>query len=168
MGVLLIHGFAGSRKEISSLGESLESCGYSVRMPVLAGHEQTKEALGKSTYTQWIDSADCAFQQLQQICSQVVIVGFSMGGLIAANLSQRYPLAALVTINTPIYYWDFRQIINNLSQDFKGYARFYTQASIDKPVPALLEFQKLLIRSKALFRKVQCPALVIQTLDDVR
>lgn len=166
IGVLLIHGFAGSREEIRVLGEDLEDKGYPVSMPVLTGHEETREVLGKSTCAQWIDSADRAFREMQATCSQVVVVGFSMGGLIAANLYQRHRFAALVTINTPIYYWDIRQIIHNLSHDFKGYAKYYAQASIDKPLPALLEFQKLLSKTKPLFRAVECPALVIQTLDD--
>lgn len=165
-GVLLIHGFAGARYEVSPLYDYLKERGYPVAMPLLAGHEGTKADLAKSTYHQWIASADEAYCALRKECSEVAVIGFSMGGLIAVQLYQKYRYLALVTVNTPVYYWNLIKIMENLKSDFRVYAKKYFNSGTDKPVSALVEFEKILKKTKPLFRLLDCPLLVVQTQDD--
>ena len=166
IGVLLIHGIAGSRREVAPLHEHLAQCGYIVSSPVLAGHEGTPKDLADSTHAEWIGSAQVAADELLQRCDALVVVGFSMGGLIAVNLCQTTDVHKLILINTPVYYWDKRNILRNLAADFPKYIRKYLKAGKRMPVPALLEFRKILRKTKPLFSGVRCPVLIIQTLDD--
>ena len=122
-GILLLHGFAGTRKELEPLRTYLEECGFVVSVPVLAGHELTRKDLARSKYTEWINSAREAANDLKARCDKLIVVGFSMGGLIAVNLFCDFDIEKLVLMNTPVYYWDFSRIIKNLLSNFKNYIK---------------------------------------------
>ncbi len=140
--------------------------GYKVIMPLLAGHEKTLRDLSLSKYRLWLQSAEDAYLALSKTCDDVIVIGFSMGGLIAVNLYQRHRFGKIITVNTPIYYWNIKRMVLNLCSDFKTYSGKYFFASVNKPLRSLLEFQKLLSRTKPLFSKMDCDALIIQTQDD--
>ncbi|MCL2336936.1 MAG: alpha/beta fold hydrolase [Firmicutes bacterium] len=165
-GVLLIHGFSGSRDELLPLKSHLEKCGFKVSLPVLAGHESTRQDFAQSKYTDWIRSAEEAAADLEKSCGPIIIVGFSMGGVITVNLYRKIAVQKLVFINTPIYYWNIARIVKNLTGDFKTYFRKYFTDSNPHPLPALLEFRKIVRQTKPLFSKINCPVLIIQTIDD--
>ena len=76
--------------------------------PAHAGQTERRFDLRKARYTDWISSAERGLLDLTSRCRSVYIIGFSMGGLIAFNLALKHPVAGIVTINTPIYYWDVR------------------------------------------------------------
>ena len=106
-GVLLIHGFTGNRGEVEPLGRYLSERGFRTAMPCLTGHESSMRQLAAATYRDWVADAVSAYDALARECDSVAVVGFSMGGLLAAQLYQTRPFCRLVTVNTPIYYWNF-------------------------------------------------------------
>ena len=122
-GCLIIHGFGGNYDEISPLADHLKSRGYKVACPALAGHTGRRCDLKKAGYTDWIKSAERGFLDLAHRCQTVYIIGFSMGGLIAFNLALQHKVAGIVTINTPIYYWDVRKILSNIIKGLTGGGR---------------------------------------------
>lgn len=165
-GILLIHGFAGGRREVLSLGLNLKQQGYKVVMPVLAGHENGYLYMSKFGYKDWLKSVEEAYKTLAKEVDEIIVIGFSMGGLLAVNLEQKYNVKALITINTPIYHWNFPQIVKNIKNDTKKFSKIYMVTCVDKPVNSLLEFKIFLRKSKPLIPKIKCPILVIQTMDD--
>lgn len=165
IGILLIHGFAGKREELNPLYQSLIQKGYLVEMPLLPGHEGTKKELSSAKYEDWLTSVEQSFLSISKRCEDVYVIGFSMGGLLAAHL-WNYKLAGIITINTPIYYWDLLRIAKNLFYHFKEYSRKYFMASTDKSLSSMVEFQKLLSLTKPMFGNLKCRTMVIHTLDD--
>lgn len=167
---LLVHGFGGGPYELEKLTKYLVENGYRVSCPVLAGHEEIPQALAKTHYIQWIQSAETALKEMGVPCENVLVVGFSMGGLIAACLSKKYSFEGLVTINTPIDFWNLPQVGANLLQDVKNRSTFYLQrywkAKGNSPLPAMIQFYRLLVEGKKSFGSVACPLLVLQTKDD--
>jgi carboxylesterase len=166
VGILLLHGFAGSRAEVAPLYEQLVKSGYIVSAPVLAGHESTRKALSKARHTDWINSARKAATELKKQCENLIVIGFSMGGLIAVNLSFEIDFESMVLINCPVFYWNIRLIIKNLFGDFIFYVKRYFYASVEKPFRSLLEFLKLLNRTKPLFSNIGSPVFIFQAMDD--
>ena len=164
-GILLIHGFAGDVQEIKPLRDYLIRRDYVVASPLLPGHGKTKKELGKSTRYDWIDAVEKEYLDLMRECSKVVVIGFSMGGLLAVNL-WNYGFAGLITINTPVYYWNPKRIAINLISDFKVSGKRYLKASTDKSFSSMLEFQKLLTDTKPMFRNITCKTMVVQARDD--
>lgn len=165
MGILLIHGFAGKREEMKPLYNYLVEKGYTVELPLLAGHEGTKEDLSRVSYKDWLTSVELSYLELSKKCDEVILIGFSMGGLLAAHL-WNYKLAGFITVNTPIYYWNPAMIVKNLFQNFNYYTKKYFEASTDKSLSTMFEFQKLLSNTKPMFENIRCKTMVIQTLDD--
>ncbi len=165
-GVLLIHGFAGGRHEVSPLAEYLADRGYDVVMPRLSGHEDTRATLDKAKYAEWIASGIEAYEELAKRCEDITVIGFSMGGLIAVQIYQKYRLDRLVTINTPIYVWDLSRVIQNLRSNFKANARRYLANGANISMTAAAQFLRLLFLTKPKFRSVECPCLIFQAQDD--
>jgi carboxylesterase len=170
IGCLLIHGFGGSVYEVSPLAEYLENKGCGVICPTLKGHTGRKKDLRGITYHDWLDSAEIGLKELMQSHEHIVIIGFSMGGLIGINLASKYKVNELITINTPIYYWDFKRIYSNIIRDFKnkeyGNIRRYVKSSGNTTLSALLHFKLLLTKTKSMIRGIKCPVFVTQALDD--
>ncbi|WP_051280450.1 alpha/beta hydrolase [Anaerovorax odorimutans] len=165
IGILIIHGFAGSRDEIRTLHEYLSKEKYDIEMPLLTGHEATKENLAKAHFKDWLLDVEESYIKLSKRCEKIVVIGFSMGGLLAVNLYKYKPIA-LITVNTPIYYWNIKIILENFIYSPSTYLVKYINACNSKPVSALLQFQRLLTKTKPLFKIIYCNVLVIQTVDD--
>jgi carboxylesterase len=100
VGVLLLHGFTSSLDTVNGLVPSLEAAGVSYRMPVLRGHGQTPEALRGVTWRDWVEDARAALLDLEREGNPIVIVGLSMGGLVALNLAAEHPstVAGVATV----------------------------------------------------------------------
>jgi len=169
-GILLIHGFGGNTDEVKPFKDYLESRGYFVSCPELAGHTGLKRDLGLSSYTDWLFSAESALIDLIEDHGPIMVIGFSMGGLIGLNLSLRYQLQALATLNTPIYYWDFARIAGNIYQDARkgksDYLKTYIKSSSKYPLAAMISFKRLLSLTKGLIHQVECPIFIAQGLLD--
>ncbi|KPU45471.1 thermostable monoacylglycerol lipase [Oxobacter pfennigii] len=170
IGCLIVHGFGGSVWEIQPLSDYLSSKGIVTVCPKLKGHTGVRRDLAHVNYEDWIQSAQEGLDELKSKCSFIVLVGFSMGGLICVNLALKNHVDSIVTLNTPIYYWDFKRIALNLKQDFKRrdykYLKFYVRTSVEKPLYSLINFRKLLYITKPLFKEINNPMLIIQALED--
>jgi carboxylesterase len=87
LGVLIIHGFTSSLDCVSGIREPLEALGIPTRMPVLRGHgAESPEALRNVRWTDWVTDSAVALQELRGEAEQVMIVGHSMGTLVAVVL----------------------------------------------------------------------------------
>jgi carboxylesterase len=85
--VLLIHGFTASPTEMRPVGEFLHEAGYEVHSVLLAGHGTSPKDLQTKKWSDWWLSAKTAFEQIKN-CE--IIIGFSMGALLAARLAVEY------------------------------------------------------------------------------
>lgn len=91
--VLLIHGLTGTPYEMRWLGERLAASGIRVRGVRLAGHARAPEELGATSYDNWYESVVQAFEELRQYGGPNVVVGLSMGAVLAARLAADQPEA---------------------------------------------------------------------------
>lgn len=169
-GCLLIHGFGGDYEEVKYLAEYLKTKGYNVLCPSLKGHTGRRRDLVGVSYVDWIRSAEEDIIRLRESSTKVFIVGFSMGGLIGINLCNKYDIDGLVTLNTPIYYWDVKNIFRNIAEDFRTgdfqNIRRYMVSSGKFPMSALYNFRRLLSITKNKIREVECPVFIVQAKDD--
>ena len=101
VGVLVIHGFSGSPCSLLELAGRLVDAGYTVALPLLAGHGKTPEAMEKSLWTDWTADVEKAFAWLKERTDAIFVVGLSMGGTLALWTVERHPeVAGLVSVNT--------------------------------------------------------------------
>ncbi len=128
-GVLCLHGITGTPFEIRPLAEALGAKGCTVIAPQLAGHCGTLGDLAESTWRDWLQSAEQAFDELCRRVGggPVAICGFSMGGLLALRLARLYPerVSALAVMSTPLRLRRFQVLgiraIARLPFDFRAH-----------------------------------------------
>lgn len=100
LSALLIHGLSGTPYEMRYLGERLAAAGVRVLGVRLKGHAGTPEELGATDHTNWYESAVEGFERLRQYGDPNVVIGLSMGAMLAARLAadQREAVAGLVML----------------------------------------------------------------------
>jgi carboxylesterase len=103
--VLLVHGFTGTPFEMRLLGEALVDRGYLVYGLKLAGHGVSSDALGLTTYTDWIASVDEALDELKKTNLPICVCGLSLGGLLTLDLARRRgdELVAIASLSAPLW-----------------------------------------------------------------
>jgi carboxylesterase len=113
-GVVVLHGLTGTPYEIRPVAEALAGAGFAVRGPLLPGHEDLA-ALEHATWRGWYDAAEAEFEALRDGGRRpVVVVGFSMGSLLALRIGALRPrelagvVAAAVPLSLPV--WQQRAI----------------------------------------------------------
>lgn len=170
LGCLIIHGFGGGIYEIESLDNYLIRHGYITSCPKLKGHTGNGKDMKNADYNDWIDSAEEELIRLKEKTNNIAIMGFSMGGLIAMNLAFKYDIKAMVTINTPIYYWNIKRVCLNIYDDLRNKelsnCKRYINAKKSAPIISMINFLHLLNNTKIKLPKIDCPLLILQTKDD--
>lgn len=168
-GCLLIHGYTGDPSEIKPLAKHLEILGYETLCPTLPGHTGMKKDLKKTKDLDWINSAEEGYAQLSKTCDQIAVLGFSMGGLLAFHVARKHKVNCLVTMGTPIYCFD----IKNLYGDIKSHLENKNMKRIKEyigscftPLRANLSFQKLLYKSRPLIKDIDVPIFVVHGKKD--
>jgi carboxylesterase len=178
-GCLFIHGFTGSPYEIEPLAEYLRSqTDWRIYTPTLAGHGKG-ESLRRTTWKDWVASAEEALADVSAECEEVYVIGFSMGGVIAGYLASRHEISKLILLSPAVYYphtphllkefadmareffndQEKREaLINNELQKYKQKLR--------TPIKAVYHFSKLVKEARPAFRQIDVPVLVIQGEQD--
>jgi carboxylesterase len=105
VGVLCIHGFTGTPFEVRHLGRRLSEGGLTVSGPLLPGHATSIDELDRTTWRDWYAQVAQSFDELRARCARVVVVGQSLGGLLALYLAAERgaELAAVAALATPLW-----------------------------------------------------------------
>ncbi|HMR05457.1 MAG TPA: alpha/beta fold hydrolase [Polyangiaceae bacterium] len=89
--VLAIHGFGGTPVEVDLVVQVAKECGLAARAPLLAGHGRIASELAKTRFSDWHATAEAALAALLEEHAQVVLVGLSLGSLLATQLCLDHP-----------------------------------------------------------------------------
>ncbi|OGA97440.1 MAG: carboxylesterase [Burkholderiales bacterium RIFCSPHIGHO2_12_FULL_69_20] len=178
IGVLVCHGFTGTTQSMRPLGEALAAAGYTVIGPRLAGHGISPAAMARTTAADWIASVDEALATLRQTCSQIFMVGLSMGGTLTLYTAAKHadvikgavPINGAVQLNSADMAGaaldaGMPATLPGIGSDIKkpGVTEL---AYKEVPVPAFRQAYALFSVTHDLLPKVTCPVLVIQSRDD--
>ncbi len=177
IGCLLIHGFTSTPAELRPIGEALQKAAYSVHGILLKGHGTSPEDLLEVRYKDWLESAQAGVNKLKQNCQKIIVIGHSLGGLLALQMAARNTVHGVVTIAAAIKPADRRTRL----AWFLKHVKKYTAASPKKlpakqqrfllhypffPVASVAELQRLAWHTKSILPQVTADALIIQTRDD--
>jgi len=100
-GILLVHGFTGTPKEMRWMGEYLNAQGYTCLGIRLAGHATTPEDMIRSRWADWTASVEDGYNLLRDSTDRIFLVGLSMGGVLVLLMSTRLDAAGVVAMSTP-------------------------------------------------------------------
>jgi len=101
LGILLIHGFTATTAEVRLLAERLHAKNYTISAPLLPGHYTTPEELNETSWNDWVDHVDFAYQMLAPKCQKVFVGGESTGAVLSLFLASKYPEIAGVLAYAP-------------------------------------------------------------------
>lgn len=175
-GCLCIHGFTGSPNEVKPLAEFLrKQTDWKIVVPILPGHEENGTLKGVK-YSDWLDFAEDELRILLDECEEVMIIGFSMGGIIACSLASRYPVGKLVLLSAAAQYINPKQlgmdIVEMLRDAYKGklksnpFYRRYKDKIIKTPISAAMQFRLLVNANRDVFKSITIPTFIAQGTKD--
>lgn len=90
-GILLVHGLAGTPNEMRMLGRALQNAGFEVYGVQLAGHCGTLDDLVATRWQDWTASVHAGAQRLRTRVDRLVVMGLSMGAVLALELAGKRP-----------------------------------------------------------------------------
>jgi len=86
------------------LGEHLHAGGHTVAGIRVAGHGTSVADLARTSWRDWLDSAREGLSELRRRCDSTVVVGLSMGSLLALALAEEQPehVSGLALLSTAL------------------------------------------------------------------
>jgi carboxylesterase len=101
IGILLVHGFQGSPASMRPMAEDLADRGFCVELPLMPGHGTHIKDLLRVRWQDLARETVAAFERLRARTRAQIVVGLSVGGIIALRMAQTRAddLAGIVTIN---------------------------------------------------------------------
>ncbi len=176
IGCLIIHGYTGGPHEVEPLTAYLkEHTDWKISVPILEGHGE-KLHLEEISYEAWLDGTQQELGRLQAECETVYVIGFSMGGMIAAYLAANNEIDKLVLLATARRYLSFKYlsyyIAEMIGDGFKGKLKenelyiHYRNKIGDIPLKANIEFMKLVKRTRGYLKDITTPVFIAKGYRD--
>ena len=182
LGVYLIHGFSSTTYEVRELTKYLANQGYQVRADNLPGHATTIEDCNSTSYQEWFSFTEQKVASMYSNCDKVIVVGVSMGAVLALHLGTIFPLEGIVAASAVFKFkneFDVR-VLTRLFHRFKKYipkkstfhpdqlkvlrSEFYGYTHY--PLTAVNEMRKMIDKVKPQLSKISSPILLINSTVD--
>lgn len=171
-GVLFLHGFTGGPFEVRPFMNYVKDLTeWTLAVPVLPGHDFPLD-LKKVSAESWMMEAELALNKLRKEVDRVIVVGFSMGGLIAIYLALRYPIDKLVLLSAAAKYISPKILIEDaaimLAESVtkkyppNTFYHLYEYKLRHTPFHATKEFLRLVKMVEPYYSKVTTPVCVVQ------
>lgn len=179
IGVLLVHGFTGTPKELQEMGHSLSEHGYSILAPRLAGHATQIEDLKRTHWHDWLHCVEDGYHLLHGLADKIIIAGLSMGGILSILFASQHKVDGLIAMSTPYelpadprakflpILWPFLTRVNKGEPDWADPTP--AEDHIDYPhypTRAILELKDLLGTMQSALPQVKVPTLLIHSMKD--
>ena len=116
-GILLVHGFTGTPKEMHDCGSLLSELGYRCLSITLSGHATRKEDLLNVEYKDWLNDIHEGVKKLKKDgCKKVWVLGYSLGAGLALLYASENKVKGVISIAPCIdNLWFYKWIVKILS-----------------------------------------------------
>lgn len=148
------------------LAQALSDRGDRVLLPTLPGHGGTKQDLRTVTFSDWIQAVEQYASSLQTTYGSFNVVGFSMGGLLAAYVANRFKVNRLALLGAALIYISPTRFARYTVDSVKKRDWSHFRRSKETPLHATLQFMKLASRLRNEYRRVTVPTLIVHGEQD--
>ena len=181
IGVLLVHGFNGSRNDMVELEEYLEAHGMLTVNMLLPGHGMRNvRDLMVLGWDDWARAVRSELHKLKERCDMAFLVGHSMGGSLALHIAAHEEVAGIIVMCAPIFIHPLLKpfistmkfitpMLPTIYEDVRDrearrrYKSGYYRWTPVRPIESMLKF---LPQLRAELPQVAAPALIMISLHD--
>ena len=154
--IVAIHGLGVRRTlELEPLIEPLSD--YEIIRPVLFNTNNEAD----SRMSDWISRADRAVSKAINNEQKVILLGFSMGGVIATHLATKYQVEKLILLSPA---FEYRTVTTATSALISFFSQ--KETNVEMPTSFTQTFMELVDKYKGHIDKVKCPTLIISASND--
>jgi len=162
---LCFHGFTGGPFELEPLALHLQAAGYTCVLPILPGHDDPDQ-LRRVRWNDWIEAAGREAEIIAGQHGEFDLIGFSMGGVLAAHVANRYPVRRLVLLNAAAIYISPRRFLQEVAGAFQDQEWERLGKIKQTPLHATFQFMRVVRSAKPMWRGIQVPTLIAQSGKD--
>ncbi len=167
LGIVMFHGLTATPYQVRELGDFLYKKGITNFGARIAGHATKKSDLAKTTREEWLMSSRNAYEEFHKAHPNTIVLGFSLGGLLALNVANEYKPKGIITLATPYEL--------NIKGNLLAMIGFHKKHPDDVisykgaiPLKTKYECVKLIKETHQAISEVESPILIIQGTADRR
>lgn len=180
--VLMVHGILGSPVQFEAAAKRLHGLGVTVMGVLLPGHGGSARDFAAAKLDGWQNEVREAVFRLRQQYERIVIVGHSMGGLLAVMEAAENRADGIVLLSTPMrvilspraVWMSLRILLGDPAKDDDMLRSYRRANSVQKGsigvyfswIPRFWDLRRLIRKARRLLDRVCCPVLVIQSRCD--
>ncbi|MGM9988128.1 MAG: alpha/beta hydrolase [Bacillaceae bacterium] len=182
--ILFIHGFLEGPNQFQYLIDIVLQREIAVYSILLPGHGATAKEFVKSNLSQWINYVDEQINRLRERYKQIILVGHSMGSLLALNacLENDKQIVGVIAIATPLkirltfrgFMCALKVVFNRIKEEDVYTKSLYESYSIEAPpllgylsyIPRYLDLFKLVRMVRKNVHHLKVPTLIIHSQQD--
>ncbi len=181
IGVLLVHGFNGTRDDMVELEQYLQEHGMLAVNMLLPGHgmDHVRELMTLG-WDDWVQAVSNELRGLKAHCDLVFLVGHSLGGALVLHIAAHEEVAGIVVMCAPIYMHPLLRpfivvakfvvpLLPTIYEDVRDrdarrrYKRSTSHWTPIRPIESILKF---LPRLREELPRITAPALIMMSLHD--
>ena len=180
IGVLMVHGLNGSRRDLAELEKVLQERGMVTNNMLLPGHGVHVREMLPLGWHEWAKAVHAELCELKQRCDVVFLVGHSLGGALSLHTAAHEEVAGIVTMCAPLHMHPFTHLGVRLAKYFtpllptiredvrdpaarRRYTRDVYHWTPMRPVESMLQFLPTL---RTELPQVTAPALIMTSIHD--
>lgn len=180
--ILYIHGIMGSPLEFQRIVDALVDENIHFKALLLPGHGSNGYDFARTSANAWQTHINQEIRDLKKIHSKIILIGHSLGGLLALNASLHYPVDGIILLNTPIKTRISIQQISMsirvlLSSDDTGDPLIHTYResfsvslndwwTLPLWIPRLLDINRTARETTRILNEVKVPVIIFQSIHD--
>ena len=159
--IIAIHGFGKRRSdEFINLRKALE--GYEIITPLL--FDQTKE--DDIYWFNWVSRAEEAVVEAKNAKRDIVLIGFSMGGVIATYLAAKFEIRELILLAPAFEYMTVTTVQNTVNKALFKKSNLADLRYQPLPTSFTSTFMDVVNNCKDSINRINCPTLIMHCMED--
>lgn len=171
---VIIHGFGGNPKDVEIIKKELIDFGVpkdDIFLPLIYGHYMQKRGIDiEAKYTDMVIGMRNYVQNISENYNAIIIIGYSMGALLALQVAVKLSISKLILLNPPLHIWNGKNFVRTIKDNQGLGNKFHIKTLLSsfsyRKILNKLEMTKLQKNTIKKLRLVNADTLIIKSKCD--